>query len=182
MTTQHVMVDLETQASSGDAVIIAFGAVAFNPQTGEIGATFSMNIDPQSCLDIGLVRSQETMDWWASQSQAAQDAWKENPVPIKDALAAFTEFVKKNCGPKAYFWGNGATFDNIIVRNAYTKAGMKAPWPYYTDMCYRTMKNVYPNIPMVREGVHHKALSDAISQAKHLIAIYAYKQLGEKTA
>jgi len=48
---------------------------------------------------------------------------------------------------------------------------MERPWYFWNDRCYRTMKSLYPQIPMERDGVHHNALDDAISQARHLMAI-----------
>jgi hypothetical protein len=69
-------------------------------------------------------------------------------------------------------WGNGSTFDNVILRSAFAAAGLEYPVRFWADQCYRTKKNEFPTVPLVREGTHHKALDDAISQAKHLQAIW----------
>lgn len=68
-------------------------------------------------------------------------------------------------------WGNGSDFDNVILRNAYAAIGSTYPWRYNDNMCYRTIKNLAPDVKMARQGVHHNALDDARSQALHLIAI-----------
>ncbi len=68
-------------------------------------------------------------------------------------------------------WGNGATFDNVLTRVAMEKCGIYVPWAFWQDKCYRTVKGAHPDIELVREGTAHKAIDDALSQAKHLIAI-----------
>lgn len=64
-----------------------------------------------------------------------------------------------------------------MLASAYRRDGSKTPWRYTNDRCYRTIKSLYPHIPMERTGTHHNAADDAASQAAHLIAI-----MGERTA
>ena len=63
-------------------------------------------------------------------------------------------------------------FDNIILGSLYDAFGLRKPWSYSR---YRTVKNlgIGPRTPKVREGVHHNALDDAITQARHLQEIFA---------
>ncbi len=165
----QVVVDLETQDSAGTAVIIAFGAVVFDPDTGIIGEKFSVNVDPQTCLAVGMTTSEDTLKWWSAQSSAAQAAWKVNPISIQDCLKQFTEFMVRNKVKVVY--GNGATFDNVIVRNAYAACKMNAPWRYTGDFCFRTLKGLFKVPEPVRAGTHHNALDDAVHEANWLIAI-----------
>jgi hypothetical protein len=80
--------------------------------------------------------------------------------------------VQEHARPSLAIWGNGSTFDNVILRSAFAAAGLEYPVRFWADQCYRTKKNEAPGVPMIREGQHHKALDDAISQAKHLQAIW----------
>jgi exodeoxyribonuclease VIII len=73
-------------------------------------------------------------------------------------------------------WGNGATFDNVILANAYDACRIRRPWKYYADMCFRTVRNQYPHVQVKRQGTHHNALDDALTQAHHLQAIYKEMQ------
>ena len=57
------------------------------------------------------------------------------------------------------------------LSDAYDRAQLPRPWKYYNDRCYRTVKNLRPDVPMIRGGTHHNALDDAKSQATHLMAI-----------
>ena len=70
-------------------------------------------------------------------------------------------------------WGNGASFDNVILSESYYRAAILRPWPFWKDRCYRTIKTIYPDVELVRSGTHHNALDDARTQAEHLIAINA---------
>lgn len=160
-----VMVDLETMGTGSNAVILSIGAVWFD-DTG-LGSTFYTNVDQQSCLDVGLTKDASTEQWWAAQSAAARNALNENAVPLSEALRAFSNcFEGDEC-----VWGNGATFDNVILANAYKALGVKQPWSYSKDRCYRTLKSLYPAVMMERVGTHHNALDDAKSQALHAIEI-----------
>lgn len=170
--TPHVMVDLETLASSNNAVIVSIGAVAFNPDTGEINPeTFYITVDGESCQQVGMQISAKTVMWWLEQSTEARAALKGG-VPLRDALTAFRQWSMRTAGPELSLWGNGATFDNIILRNAYSALGQYVPWKYNKDFCYRTMKNMFPGVLSAREGTHHNALDDAMTQTKHLCAIF----------
>jgi hypothetical protein len=66
-------------------------------------------------------------------------------------------------------WGNGASFDCVILGNAYRAVGDEPPWKYFNERCYRTAKAMLPAVPFERIGTHHHALDDAASQAQHLI-------------
>lgn len=160
-----VMIDLETLSTAYNAAILSVGACKFD-ETG-IHDKFYVNIDPQTCKDVGLVIDKETVSWWMRQKPEALKAMKSNQVPLKEGLTAFSKWY----GTKQMnTWGNGAAFDNVIIENAYIAVGMIRPWKYYYDRCFRTMKNIFP-VPeeeMPREGLHHNALDDAIYQAKVL--------------
>lgn len=65
-------------------------------------------------------------------------------------------------------WGNGATFDNMILRNAYLATGQRQPWNFRDDVCFRTVKYLFP-LKKEFQGVRHHALDDARNQAKYLI-------------
>jgi len=163
---KNVMVDLETLGNGSNAVIISIGAVEFD-KTG-LGREFYMRVDPQSCVDAGLKMDVSTVMWWMQQSDAARSAFKgPGAFPLDVALGEFAAWYPKD----ACLWGNGATFDNVILGNAYKALSGAQPWAYWADRCYRTLKSLRPDIKMARAGVHHNALDDAKDQATHAIDI-----------
>lgn len=166
----HIMVDLETLGTSNDALILSLGACRFHPDSTEIVDSFYVKIDPASAQAYGLKIDVATVMWWMEQDAMARDALTDTDgqVDLVTALEGFAMWVGPDSLP---LWGNGATFDNVLLRSAYKAIGMDCPWAFWDDRCYRTVKNLAPEIKLERAGVHHNALDDAISQAKHLQAI-----------
>jgi hypothetical protein len=105
---------------------------------------------------------------WALCSDAREEITKSG-IHIGVALTLFSHWVDS---PVAEIWGNGASFDNAILAEAYDCARIDRPWKYWNDRCYRTMKNQFPLVPFRRSGTHHNALDDARSQAEHLMEIF----------
>ena len=167
----EAMVDLETFGNNKKAVILSIGACKFFPNGTGMLEKFEVFVDPQSCIDIGMQMDASTVMWWMddqrNEARAVLMGNMENAVPIKHALHMFISWL----GADRPIWGNGATFDNVILRSAYELAGIPCPWKFWNDRCYRTMKANTPSVKMQREGVHHSAMWDAVSQAKHLQAI-----------
>lgn len=162
----QIMLDLETLGTSERAVILSIGACMFYEEgSGIHGEPFEVHVDPNSCVDAGLVMDASTVMWWMRDERdaARKVLMGHTRVALSDALNRFSTWM----GADKPVWGNGATFDNVILRNAYAAAGKPAPWSYWNDRCYRTMKARTP-FAMQRKGVHHSAMWDAISQAEHL--------------
>lgn len=170
---KDIMLDLETMGNGSSAAICAIGAVEFDLETGEIGREFYTIVDLESSAKAGGIIDASTVLWWMKQSDAARAELQRNGNKIELALVMFSEWLDV-CGvePKELcIWGNGAAFDNVILRSAYEKTGIKTPWEFWGDRCYRTAKNLLPNVEMVRTGLHHCAVDDARYQARHLIEL-----------
>ena len=166
----HIMVDLETMSNAPNAAIVAVGAVAFSVDDG-IGDQFYFPVGLKSSMDAGLHVDPDTIEWWMNQSQEARRIFARRVVrpTLERVLGKFSDFV--NSYSDVCIWGNGADFDNAILASAYRATGLKQPWPYWMNRCYRTVSGMSRDIKMKRAGTHHNALDDAKSQAEHLIRI-----------
>jgi hypothetical protein len=62
----------------------------------------------------------------------------------------------------------------VILANAYNACNMEAPWKFWGNRCFRTLKNLKPHFIMTRPSnlTHHNALDDAVYQAMCVQAIY----------
>lgn len=173
------MLDLETLGTSVGSVITSIGAVSFGG--GEIKDEFYAKINPKSCVKHGMTMNPDTVLWWLDQND---DSRKEivgckNAKSIEEVLSGFSEWCRTFNDNKARLfpskdievWGNGATFDNVLISDAYDRVGFIRPWSYAGDRCYRTIKNLRPDIEIERTGTHHNALEDAKSQAIHLMKL-----------
>ncbi|WP_309296170.1 exonuclease [Escherichia coli] len=172
----HLSVDLETMGTNPDAPINSIGGKFFDPATGEMGPEFSKTIDAKTgggTVDISSI------EWWLVQSSEARSAILVNQIPLDDALLQFREFISEHSDEKfVQVWGNGATFDNAILRRSYERQGIPCPWRYHNDRDVRTIVELGKTIgfdartTIPFEGVPHNALDDARHQAKYVSAIW----------
>jgi len=172
----HLMIDLETMGKNPDAPIISIGAIFFEPQTGDMGPEFSKTIDLETA---GGVIDRDTIKWWLKQSREAQSAIMTDEIPLDDALLQLREFIDENSGEFfVQVWGNGANFDNTILRRSYERQGIPCPWRYYNDRDVRTIVELGKAIDFDArtaipfEGERHNALDDARYQAKYVSVIW----------
>ncbi|EFA6994144.1 TPA: 3'-5' exoribonuclease [Escherichia coli] len=175
-TCDHLMIDLETMGKNPDAPIISIGAIFFDPQTGDMGPEFSKTIDLETA---GGVIDRDTIKWWLKQSREAQSAIMTDEIPLDDALLQLREFIDENSGEFfVQVWGNGANFDNTILRRSYERQGIPCPWRYCNDRDVRTIVELGKAIDFDArtaipfEGERHNALDDARYQAKYVSAIW----------
>ena len=175
-TCDHLMIDLETMGKNPDAPIISIGAIFFDPQTGDMGPEFSKTIDLETA---GGVIDRDTIKWWLKQSREAQSAIMTDEIPLDDALLQLREFIDENSGEFfVQVWGNGANFDNTILRRSYERQGIPCPWRYYNDRDVRTIVELGKAIDFDArtaipfEGERLNALDDARYQAKYVSVIW----------
>ncbi|MDU9705907.1 exonuclease [Escherichia coli] len=172
----HLMIDLETMGKNPDAPIISIGAIFFDPQTGDMGPEFSKTIDLDTA---GGVIDRDVIKWWLKQSREAQSAIMTDEIPLDDALLQLREFIDENSGEFfVQVWGNGANFDNVILRRSYERQGIPCPWRYCNDRDVRTIVELGKAIDFDArtaipfEGERHNALDDARYQAKYVSVIW----------
>lgn len=172
MSFPDIMLDLETMGASPDAAIVAIGAVAFDAAAGTIGPRFHEVIDLESSTALGAQIDAGTVKWWLRQSEEARRPISDGGIGMVAALELFRLWVGDVADPFAVcVWGNGADFDNVILRRAYQREAVPQAWGTFGNRCYRTLKSLRPDIKLQRVGTHHNAADDAESQARHLVAV-----------
>lgn len=159
------MIDLETLATSNNALILTIGYALFN----NIGLLDSgvIHIKPENKYEFDI--DPNTVLWWFKQSKEAQNKLNsDNNLELRLALKKLNYIISGTMG----IWGNGATFDNVILANAYKKVGIKYPVSFRNNKCYRTIINLLgKDVIFERIGEHHSAEDDAKTQAIHLIKV-----------
>lgn len=177
----HLMIDLETMGNNPDAPIIAIGAVFFNPLTAVTGAEYYASVSLSSEMELGAKPDAGTIIWWMKQSQAARAAVCDNKsVSISLALLELNKFIAKNSPNSRHMkvWGNGSSFDNVILRQSFKRTNLEFPSPFWNDSDVRTIVMLgreigfEPKRDMTLEGVAHNALADARHQVKYVSAIW----------
>ncbi|MEJ4043444.1 3'-5' exonuclease [Erwinia sp. SLM-02] len=175
----HLMIDLETMGNKPNAAIVSIGAVFFEPATGKIGPQFSSSVQLESETELGASLDAETIMWWLQQSSEARAAIVSSSFPIAAVLTDLSRFViEGRSANNVQVWGNGATFDNVILRSAYQRTQLPAFWPFWNDRDVRTMVElgrqlgIDPKRDMPFPGDRHNALDDAIHQAQYVSVIW----------
>lgn len=151
-----------------NAVILSIGAVQFNREG--LGDEYYGILNVQSQIDKGRIISASTLKWWAAQSDDARKVLTAPQLGVSYALTEFGQWLE----PDTRVWGNGASFDNVLLATLYSDFGIKKPWGYDKDRCYRTLKNIAAEAwhkPIPRFGTYHNALDDAKTQALHAIQL-----------
>lgn len=180
-----IMLDLETMGTDPYSPVVAIGAVLFDAR--DILTThrlpdgsnwFYQKITLESAMEAGLRPSASTIEWWLTNPGVTQQARDEtfagdDRTTLVLALDAFTDW--HNSGIHT-IWGNGARFDDGLLADCYRVLKKPAPWQHWEEGCYKTMKNLpaVRHLQIERCGTHHKALDDALSQARHLCQIVEY--------
>ncbi|EMN1296318.1 3'-5' exoribonuclease domain-containing protein [Citrobacter freundii] len=178
----HLMVDMETMGNSPDAPIVSIGAVFFDPSTGNTGAEFYQVVSLESSMSFGMKPDASTIQWWLKQSSEARSAiLVDEAMGLLETLELLADFIAENAANGSHtvqMWGNGCSFDNVILRRAYTLTDTPFAVPFRNDRDVRTMVElgksvgINPRFDIPFEGDMHNALSDARHQVKYVSAIW----------
>lgn len=168
---QHLMIDLETMGIGPNAAIIAIGAVIFEPGKQDL-VCYHEIINLESSMMKGGTITPSTVIWWLKQSDEARAIFHKPSGSITAVLGDFSRWINIHAPDLCAVWGNGANFDNVILRSAYDRAGLDVPWKYNMDRCYRTLRALVPEVRVQDHGVKHNALDDAMHQVKVLLEIF----------
>lgn len=174
----HIMLDLETMGAGFNAAIISAGLVAFkvtDELEPDILGRLEVAVDLESAVKHGGIIDPSTVMWWMQQEQEqARVAYLGKQYQFLSIGAALNElghFIRNYSvvKPLPLIWGNGAEFDNVILRRAYERVELTVPWGFRQSRCFRTTQALFPQIPEPEfQGTKHSALSDAMHQARWL--------------
>jgi len=157
--------DIETMGVGPRAVICQIGICEFDRHSGLIEESTCIDVDIESCVEIGGTLSTNTIAWWAKQKQGFSYADKNNVVDIESALHILFDFIwdKEDGDPKP-FWVKGPHFDIAILEFYYDHFELQNPWKYNKVRDMRTLIDIYNN-PSFAYEITHNALDDATNQA-----------------
>jgi len=173
------MIDLETLGLKPGSVVLAIGAVKFDPKNDPTGLQISLPknrlsicINIESSLAWKMSVDASTLYWWLKQSDEARAALAIMPTGLPSALAIFDDFFKGS----AFLWGHGAAFDPPMLAAAYNAISAETPWHYSNVRDTRTLFALTGSKVVQDETTKHNALADAEAQA--FAVLKAYQALG----
>ena len=160
----HVMLDIETLATTPDAVVMSVGVVKFDPHTGTPynKTLWRPDIDEQTERDRHV--SESTLEWWAKQPDHIQEDTfsDEGRIPVVE----FMKELNRYCVGMEKIWCQGPQFDMLILENLYIQWGHHFGWQFWQVMDCRTLFQLMPTDP--RKAIQqdlHSADADAYYQA-----------------
>ncbi|WP_414453235.1 3'-5' exoribonuclease domain-containing protein [Enterobacter hormaechei] len=184
MLYTHLMIDIEAFGKKADSPVVSIGAVFFDPSTGNTGSEFYKVISLESAMASGGVPDASTIIFWLKASpEARSELVTDDAIPLDDALLQLNEFIGENAvnGPDSVqVWGNGATYDNVLLEASYDRTGIRCPWKFWNNRDVRTIVELgkavgyKPRYEIPFEGEPHKAISDALHQVKYVSAIWQH--------
>lgn len=163
----NVMIDFETFGNGKNAAVVQIGACYFNPETGEIGKKFKINVDAESAQRSGADIDASTVYWWLSQShEARMSILAEGRTPITAAFIEFNDFLKD-----AYEIWSHATFDFVILQETLKRLNIQPTFSHRYSRDIRTLMAMsgYKH-PNKQTGVAHDALADCLFQVEYCVA------------
>ncbi len=173
----QLMIDIESLGTNTDCPVISIGAVWFDIKTRTIGPDFYAILDVADQIDTKIrFADASTLRWWMGQSNAAKTIFKDNPAPTKQVLELFRKWIMNFTGStaqttkKCFPWGNGNSFDLVIMESLFKDYGVVCPWNYYSQRDLRTYKEFIGKGAKVEklEGVNHNAKDDCINQINYI--------------
>jgi 3' exoribonuclease, RNase T-like len=153
-----LMIDIESLATTPDAVILTIAAQSFDPLGhGYLDRHYYARITLESQEDRAI--NEETIKWWATQTEAQAEAFNElDRVDLDTALAELYRLAWQH----DLIFAQGPTFDINILEHAYRSRNHKQPWQYYKIRDSRTVTSLWPDCP--KPPASHHALEDCRRQ------------------
>ncbi|MCY1282776.1 3' exoribonuclease, RNase T-like [compost metagenome] len=170
----HYVLDLETMGKGPRSAIAAIGCVRIEKLV--ITGSLYRRVRLETSLQAGLQVDASTIEWWLQQEEAARaEIFNPGGSRLESALADLANFMGKPPGEApsrtTLLWGNGSSFDNVIVGNAFDACSLERPWHFWNDRDLRTLLALYPEAKQLPfKDTKHHALDDAMHEASQLIA------------
>ena len=174
----HFSADIETLGSKPYSVVLSIGICAFDPITGEIDEDgINLNLKLEEQTERGLRMDTSTVVWWMQQSDEARKVFApDGGCSIDYAFDVIQAYLNKHQADPfhRHLWGNGATFDNVLLDCLFNVFGKPDLWKFWNHRDVRTIVDLagLDKKAYRLEGTHHKALDDAINQAKMVVDGY----------
>ena len=147
----HIMLDLETLATTMDAAVTEVGAIAFrfdkNKINGyEILKTFYSGISLDSNIQHRRKISKSTLSWWLRSDLSVQQL-RNNLNTSENTLEFFVDsfknnfikrIIKKENPSNIFLWAHEG-FDIAVIKYIYESFGLEMPIPHYN---FRGLRSV----------------------------------------
>ena len=169
---EHVSLDLETMGNQPTAAIVQIGAYHINGIEDEPDPErlFRVNVDLSDSIRRGAAVDGETIYWWLEQSEHARKSLVDpEPIGLVPAIERFDSWLRRIADPPSlHIWAH-ATFDPVLVREAFHAAGVWWGFSARNLMDLRTLIHFpdHERVDIKRgHSLEHDAGYDAFAQGQ----------------
>ena len=181
MTSQEIMIDIETLSTKSNAAILTIAALKFSREDSLKNIneyeTFYKRITRSSTADFDV--DPATVEWWSKQNSEAKFEALESTdrIDLKPALEELILFF----GDISTVWSKSPDFDCVILTTAFASCGLESPWKFYNTRCVRTIMDL-ANVKNweVCSRNQHNAVFDCYGQIEALKMSFAKLGLGNQ--
>ena len=166
----HLMIDLETLATTPNAAILTIGACKFDPHGTDIHSTYYERIVLDTQESYGRTINDDTLAWWSQQDpQIQEDAFGEGDdrIDLCDAMKKLYTFGLGTTN----VWSHGSIFDIVIIEDICRSFQQAVTWKFWEVRDTRTLFDL-AKVDVRIEGKHN-ALTDAVAQAQAVQQAYS---------
>jgi hypothetical protein len=163
-------IDIETQSSDTNAVILSVGCVEFSTKNGHVKSDyFYEKADPARQPERHTCPN--TLDWWNKQHESVRTEAFSGTLSLEELLVGICHWFDSSPTRKNQkVWVRGSNFDDPILRQAFKNHGLVCPWAFWSVMDIRVLEYMASRRKLTLasktpEGKAHNALQDAIHQA-----------------
>lgn len=165
---RHMMIDLETLATTPDAVVFQIGFAVFD-KDGNVFDSVRMEIDILPQIMKGRKVDPETQRWWAQQLESSWYRHFDNQISLDHAFATIKRhFVSREC---RHVWANSPSFDCVILESLAGQFNLELPWNFRQQMDVRTLKTLGRIMEVPRldpEPATHDSREDCLRQIREV--------------
>lgn len=172
-----ISLDFETLGLNQHACPIQMALVLFNPDTGQLGPSMSMDLNvSEALITYDCIVYPETLEWWSKR--------KLPDVSVVHSIPDMLNQVRNFMGSVEFnrVWAKNPCFDIGILERLFIIENHNAPmyptlpWEYNQIRDWKQLRETAEllGFKMGNTEVKHKALDDAIQQAKEISAMLKF--------
>lgn len=142
------MLDIETLSTRPHASILSISAIRFEMDSLDVPFDkipdkdkFNVYVSTRSCKKLGLHECEKTKRWWSHQDPKIRKRVMGGVTPIGEAIEMFRKWIGKDYR-EINVWGNGASFDPVIIDEVCTRLGVKKLWSFRNIRDCRTAYDI----------------------------------------
>ena len=172
---EHICFDLETMSTRPNAAIAQIGAYWLDgiEDIRQPERSFKVNVDLGDCRNLNMDFDGDTIYWWLKQSERIRRGLNSpTPLPVVIALSQFNSWLERIGSTSELQMWSHATFDAVILQEAYRAAGVISPVSYRQMADLRTLRYFpeHKRFDLKRGAVsEHDAGFDAWAEGQEVI-------------